>query len=165
MASEITHVFGMLGTRRVIQIGNCGALAEGLEAGDLFVALKAYCGEGAAQYYTRGSWVEATASLVEQAAARSTGRRGAIYTTAALLAESMEDLTRWSAEGFAAVDMETATTYAVAEHFGMERIAVLYAFDNPLRREHLLLSDSEKDLRRAAGNERMIDIALALATE
>ena len=47
MASEIVHIFGVLGTRAVIQIGNCGALADDIGAGDLFVAERAYCGEGA----------------------------------------------------------------------------------------------------------------------
>jgi uridine phosphorylase len=51
MASEIVHIFGILGTRAVIQTGNCGALADGLVAGDLFVPTEAFCGEGAAQYY------------------------------------------------------------------------------------------------------------------
>src|SRR4051812_20631637 len=36
MASEVVHLFGVLGARAVVQIGNCGALADGLAAGDLF---------------------------------------------------------------------------------------------------------------------------------
>ena len=50
MASEITHLFGVLGTRLVIQTGCCGALAAELATGDLFVAEEAFCGEGAAHY-------------------------------------------------------------------------------------------------------------------
>jgi len=92
-------------------------------------------------------------------------RSGAIYTTAALFAEGAADIERWSREGLAAVDLETAATYAVAEYFGMDRVAILYGFDNPRRREHLLLSDVEKDARRAAGNERMTRLALDLAAE
>src|SRR6266478_7275765 len=46
MASEVVHIFGVLGCRAVIQIGNCGALAEGFAAGNLFVAERAFCGEG-----------------------------------------------------------------------------------------------------------------------
>jgi hypothetical protein len=46
MASEILHVFGVLGTQLAIQIGNCGALADEMIAGDLFSASEAYCGEG-----------------------------------------------------------------------------------------------------------------------
>ena len=92
-------------------------------------------------------------------------RTGAIYTTAALFAESTADVERWFREGFAAVDLETAATYAVAEHFGMDRVAILYGFDNPRRREHLLLSDAEKDIRRDEANRRMMQFALDLATE
>ncbi|HEV8717654.1 MAG TPA: hypothetical protein VGX03_33125, partial [Candidatus Binatia bacterium] len=51
MASEIVHIFGVLGARAVIHTGNCGALADSLVAGDLFVPTEAFCGEGAAQYY------------------------------------------------------------------------------------------------------------------
>ena len=164
MASEIVHLFGVLGTRTVIQIGNCGALADGFEAGDLFVADRAYCGEGAAQYYRPGEpWVSASPELVAAVKAREPVRTGAVYTTGALFAEGADDLDRWHRDGFAAVDLETAAAYAVAEYFGMDRVALLYGFDNPRRREHLLLSDAEKDARRAAADARVKQIALDLA--
>jgi purine-nucleoside phosphorylase len=92
-------------------------------------------------------------------------RTGKIYTTAALFAEGEADVERWFREGFVAVDMETAATYTVAESFEMDRVAILYGFDNPRRREHLLHSDSEKDVRRAEADRRMIQLALKLATE
>src|SRR5262245_42247948 len=170
MASEVAHVFGALGTRAVLQIGNCGALADGLGPGDLFVAARACCGEGAAQYYKAdGKWVEGSPGLLRSAtlAALRPGeyRTGAVYTTGALFAEGEEDVERWAREGFGAVDLETAATYAVAEHFGMDRLSILYGFDNPRRREHLLLSDAEKDVRRAAANARVKQLALDLAVE
>jgi uridine phosphorylase len=34
--------------------GCCGALADGIEAGDMFIVTEAFCGEGASQYYTPG---------------------------------------------------------------------------------------------------------------
>jgi purine-nucleoside phosphorylase len=170
MASEIVHIFGVLGSRAVIQIGNCGALADDLAAGDLLIAGRAFCGEGAAQYYKPNEkWVTASSELFQSrtlAALRPEEyHTGAIYTTGALFAEGMEDVERWFGEGFAAVDMETAATYAVADAFGMRRLSLLYVFDNPRRREHLLLSDREKDLRRTAANDRMQQLALALAAE
>jgi purine-nucleoside phosphorylase len=170
MASEVVHIFGVLGTRAVLQTGNCGALADDLHAGDLFVAERAYCGEGAAQYYKADrKWVTASLELLRSKALSTLGpgayRTGAIYTTAALLAEGEADVEQWFRDGFAAVDMETAATYAVAEYFGMQRLSLLYGFDNPRRREHLLLSDQEKDVRRAASNERMRQLALDLAVE
>jgi purine-nucleoside phosphorylase len=170
MASEVVHVFGVLGTRAVIQIGNCGALADHFLAGDLFLADRAFCGEGAAQYYKPdGKWVTASAGLLHSRTlwALNDGayRLGSIYTTAALFAEGEKEIEQWFQEGFAAVDLETAATYAVAERVGMDRLAILYAFDNPRRREHLLLTDEAKDARRAEPNARMIRLALDLAVE
>jgi purine-nucleoside phosphorylase len=170
MASEIVHLFGVLGTRAVIQIGNCGALANDFLAGDLFLADRAFCGEGAAQYYKPdGKWVTASADLFQSKTLSALNeedyRIGSIYTTAALFAEGEKDIEQWFQEGFAAVDLETAATYAVAEYFGMNRLAILYAFDNPRCREHLLLSDAAKDVRRAEANARMIRLALDLAVE
>ncbi len=166
MASEVVHVFGVIGTRAVIQIGNCGALADGFGAGDLLAVECAYCGEGAAQYYKPdGKWVAASPNLLRSPALSASFRTGAIYSTGALFAEGHADIERWHREGFAAVDLETAATYAVAEHFGMDRIAILYGFDNPRQRDHLLLSDADKDARRSIANNRMIRLALALATE
>jgi hypothetical protein len=61
--------------------------------------------------------------------------------------------------------METATTFAVAECFGMDRTAVLYVFDNPRRREHILLTDVEKDAKRERANQTARELAFALALE
>ena len=166
MASEITHLFGVLGARLVIQTGCCGALADGFEAGDLFLATEAYCGEGAARYYLRDvSTVRATLpvdrSRLFAGDAGLAVHEGNIYTTAALLAEGNREIEAWHDAGFAAVDMETATTFAVAEHFGMDRASILFGFDNPRHKSHVLLTDAEKDVRRARGNQAMIELGLA----
>jgi uridine phosphorylase len=170
MTAEIVHIFGVLGTRAVIQTGNCGALADGLRAGDLFVPTEAFCGEGAAQYYKpNGQRAAAFPNFFDSDTCKRHGvehfHGGAIYTTAALLAEGEADIERWHQQGFAAVDMETATAFAVAEYFGMLRAAILYVFDNPRRREHLLLSDTEKDVRRDQANKTVRELAFALALE
>ena len=56
--------------------------------------------------------------------------------------------------------MESAATFAVAEHFGMERAALLFVYDCPGQGEHILLDDQEKSQRRCLGNERMIELTL-----
>jgi hypothetical protein len=43
----------------------------------------------------------------------------------------------------------------------MERGSILVCFDNPRRREHILIADAEKTERRKAAEERMVEIALA----
>jgi purine-nucleoside phosphorylase len=169
MASEIAHVFGVLGARRLIQTGVCGALAEELIAGDLVIATNAGCGEGAAHCYLPGiDSVSATPSLVESArylAGADGTRIGPIWTTAALLAEGLDDLRRWSADGWIAVDMETASAFAVAEWCGMERISVLSVFDNPLAGAHIALDGSDKASLRQRGEERMLDVVLGLVAD
>jgi len=169
MASEVVHLFGVLGTRRVIQTGCCGGIADGLLAGDLLIATSAYSGEGASQYYkTTGRTTAATITFDEAAAGTEPAdvslHRGTMFTTSALFAEGEADIENWHARGFAGVDMETSATFAVAEFFGMDRGAILFVFDNPRRGEHALLEDEEKDRRRDVGNRRMIDMAVAAAT-
>lgn len=165
MASEVTHVFGVLGTRFALQIGCCGALSETLAVGDIFAPSTAYCGEGASQYYkVDGKEVAAhfgSSETAEHGSRESAPIRcGKLYTTSALFAESHKDIARWRSQGFLAVDMETAATFAVAEHFRMERGALLYVYDSPIQGDHILLNDSEKDERRRLGSERMIELAI-----
>jgi purine-nucleoside phosphorylase len=165
MASEIVHVFGVLGTRLVIQVGNCGALADEMVAGDLFSASAAYCGEGASQYYTPGE-TKVSASLdvrewISSEALKSVKlHQGCIYTTSALFAEGVDDIENWYRSGCSAVDLETAATFAVAKYFGMDRVSIAYAFDNPRQKEHILLNDAEKAERRSNGNRLMMELAL-----
>ena len=149
----------------MIQIGTCGGFSNGLKAGDLFAAEEAHCGEGASQYYReRGERVRATTVFSDVPADGCRGisiARGAIYTTSALFAEGKEDIDRWAQQGFSAVDMETAATFAVAEHFGMDRGSLLAVFDNPCGEDHILSTDAEKDARRAAAQEVMVEVAIA----
>lgn len=166
MASEIVHVFGVLGTPLVIQIGCCGALCEELLPGDLLAISSAYCGEGASQYYKQDG-KEVSATLQFEKASGPVGTEalkihcGRVYTTSALFAESRDDIEKWAAHKFSGVDMETAATFAVAEYFGMQRGALLYVFDCPRGGKHILTCDEEKDRRRRLGNQRMIQVALA----
>jgi len=165
MASEVVHLFGVLGARLVIQIGTCGGFGAGLKAGNLFVAEEAYCGDGASQYYKRnGKMVAATevfAGASDSGCRGGSIARGKIYTTSALFAEGKADIDHWASLGFSAVDMETAATFSVAEHFGMDRGSILTVFDDPCGHEHILSTDDEKDARRSAAQTAMVEIALA----
>jgi uridine phosphorylase len=160
MASEITHVFGVLGTRLVVQTGVCGALGDGIAAGDLVVPTRAGCGEGAASCYSPGlEHAAATPELVDWVCGADgievTRHHGPIWTTAALLAEGDAEIAAWHRAGYLAVDMETATTFAVAEHFGMRRVSLLVVFDNPREGVHLAMTEHDKAEARARGEAAM----------
>ncbi len=167
MASEISHLFAVMGTKLIIQTGVCGGLADGVEAGDIVIPMTAGCGDGASQCYLPGiDVVHASDSIV----GRLNGvddievpvHTGAIWSTSALLAESDVDIDRWHDQGFAAVDMETASTFAVAEHFGVERVSILSVFDNPRHGAHLGMEESEKDAARTKGEASALSLVLHL---
>ena len=167
MASEVTHLFGVLGTSLVIQTGCCGALTDSIQAGDLVCVTSAHCGEGAAQYYLPDKQeIYASPALVEETfashAASVATHKGRIWTTSALLAEGKTEIEDWCHQGYIAVDMETASTFAVAEYFGMQRLSLLFVFDNPSQGEHILLSDTEKQKRRADGEQAVINTVFAI---
>ena len=166
MASEITHVFGVWGTSLVIQTGCCGGLGDHVLPGDLVCATSAHCGEGAAQYYLPGvQKVEPTPEIVSCVPDQVDSvpvHKGPIFTTSALLAEGMKEIGEWCTRGFIGVDMETASTFAVAQHFGMRRVSLLFAFDNPCRGEHILTGDVEKSSRREQGEQAMIKMVFTL---
>ncbi len=61
--------------------------------------------------------------------------------------------------------METAATFAVAEHFDMDRGSLLAVFDNPRGEDHILTAETERDARRAAAQSAMVDMAIAAITE
>jgi uridine phosphorylase len=169
MASEIAHVFGVLGAELVIQTGVCGGLADGMEAGDLVVPRVAGCGDGASICYLPGvTQVVATGHLVDRLMndpAVSTPRfDGPIWTTAALFAEGDAEITAWHDAGYVAIDLETATTFAVATYFGMACVSILSVFDNPRHGAHLALTESEKHAARAEGEAAALSLVLGLAT-
>jgi uridine phosphorylase len=167
MASEVTHVFGVLGTETVILTGVCGALADGIVAGDLIVGSEAGCGDGASQCYLPGRQrITATEDLITRLmTAPDPGaprHAGPIWTTAALLAEGAAEIEQWYGEGYLAADMETASTYAVAEYFGMRRISLLSVFDNPRQGSHVALIEREKEAARAQGEAAMFRLLFDL---
>ncbi len=168
MASEVTHVFGVLGTSLVVQTGCCGALKEGIFPGDMICVTSAHCGEGASQYYTPEKEVFASSDFlawINNEKSPVPVHKGPVWTTSALLAEGRDDIDAWGLKGYIAVDMETASTFAVAEYFKMDRLSLLFAFDNPCEHDHLLLTDTEKQERRQRGEKTMINAAFSVVVK
>lgn len=169
MASEVVHLFGVLGTSLVIQTGSCRALAEEIAPGDLFVATEACCGDSASGYYHAGDNLLRASAAASPAVLGIVGgwpvHSGRIHTTAARFAATRKSAEDWHDQGVAAVDQETAATFAVAEHFGMDRAAILVVTDNPRRREQFVMEATEKDERITLANWLMIDLAFAVIKE
>ncbi len=140
----------VLGARRAIRVGTCGALDGGLALGDLVVAHEALAADGASRQLGAGERIaadgELTAALAgavngsasaagiasgegQSAAERSTERdtyAGATVVSTDLFYEPNPDREReWRAAGAVAVEMEAAALFAVGARAGIPVACVL----------------------------------------
>lgn len=133
-AVELAHLFGKLGTRRMVMIGTCGGLDPELEPGDVVVPSVAAAREGVARLYGAGDLVRADAQMAARArglleADRIRVRDPLHLTWYSIFAQSGEMIDEWREAGYGSVDMETATLYAVAGFFGFSAAALLAVWD------------------------------------
>ncbi len=133
-AVELAHLFGVLGTPRMVMIGTCGALDPALATGDVVVPSTAVAREGVAQLYGVPDKVESDQGLTR--AARSALETSGIrtwdvlhLTWSSIFAQSGAMVEEWKQLGYGSVDMEAATLYAVARHFGFAATALLAVWD------------------------------------
>lgn len=137
-AVEVVHLFGCLGADLAVQIGSCGGLQAELAPGDIVVPDDAGCQEGIARLYGSGDRVQADPGWSESARGilhrrGHVVRRGAHLTWHSIFAQDGTMVQEWHEAGFLSVDMETATTLAVAWHFDMAAVSMLVVWDELLR--------------------------------
>lgn len=165
---EVVHLCGVLGARLAVQIGTCGGLQPHLRTGDIILPQSAACRDGVAHLYAPQGMAHASAPTLAQAeamlaAAGHTTCAGPHLTWSALFAQDGPMVQGWHDEGFLAVDMETATTYAVSSRFGMDAVSMLVVWDDLTRGRSFLdrLSPTEQE-RLDRGNAAVYETALAL---
>ena len=144
--SEIVHVASLLGAKSIIHIGNTGGLQKDLRTGDIVVPTHAVGDDSATRMYARPSVSTSfdADSVLRETLARNIGTTthgGTLISIQAMFAETREDVTAWEQEGYAGVDLECATVFAVANHFRIPVAAAVYVADN-LANESLL-TDAE----------------------
>ena len=133
-AVELAHLFGVLGTPRMVMIGTCGALDPALATGDVVVPATAVAREGVAHLYGVDDTVDGDPVLTGHArtALESMDIRAADslhLTWSSIFAQSGAMVEEWRGLGYGSVDMEAATLYAVARHFGFAATALLSVWD------------------------------------
>jgi len=167
-AAEVIHIFGAIGTKLAIQIGTCGGLQPHLEPGDIVVPDVVTAADGVATHYAEADTIRATQRHVERASASLRQRGHDVHvgphiTFSSLFAESSSMLARWHEEGLLSVEMETATTLAVAERFGAEAVSLLVVWDELTRgRRFLDPLPSAAATALDAANKSVFEVALEL---
>ena len=168
---EIVHLFGVMGAKLAVQIGTCGGLQSYLKPGDIILPEVAMCREGVAHMYgtpdaVMGSseWIDRAQSLLE--ARDHATYRGTHVTWSSLFTETPQMMEAWHHAGYLSVEMETATTFAVARYFNMPAVSMVVVWDDLTRGRRFL--DPLPDGGQAAldrANQSVYEVALALAEQ
>jgi len=167
-AVEVVYLFALLGTELAIQIGTCGGLQSELAPGDIVIPDQVTGEDGVAHLFGSGSTTAATPHLMTLAAEALRGRDQKVFvgkhmTFSSLFAESVEMMEAWHASGYLSVDMETATTLSVAEHFNRSAVSLLVVWDELTRGRRFMDPMDDEDLAALEkGNKDVFEVALDL---
>jgi uridine phosphorylase len=119
-----------LGARRLVRIGTCGALVDGLELGDLVAADSVLPADGASAALGADGDLRADPELLERLVAA--GARPATVVSSDLFYDPRDgEAGVWTARGAAVVEMEAAAILQVAARRGVAAACVLGVSDVP----------------------------------
>jgi DeoD family purine-nucleoside phosphorylase len=120
-----------LGARQLVRVGTCGALAPGLELGRLIVAREALPRDGTSTALGADDPVRGDPGLTQALldAAGAEAARGAVVSTDLFYDLPDGEAEAWAEAGALAVEMETATLFALARRRGLEAASLLAVSD------------------------------------
>lgn len=146
--SEVIHIASKLGSKANILLGTCGSLKEDLNSGDTVIPITSYGNESSTRMYqpenstfTYESNKDLRDKIKKILSHRKVIDEGNLMTVQAMLAETKGDVDKWASENYSAVDMESATVFAVSNHFNVPSAALLYVADNLVKNQ--LTTDDE----------------------
>jgi purine-nucleoside phosphorylase len=166
--SEYLHWACLFGSKKNLLLGSCGGLKPGIKQGDFIVPESSYSEESSARIYNRESTTHHSDKQFSTKIASKLSEDGTqawigpTVTCQGMIGETLEDVKKWSAEGYFGVEMEASTVFAVSKHFNVPAAASLYVGDN-LIEEHSVMSDefaAEADMRKQ-NQAKQIKIALS----
>ena len=142
-----------LGARTLVRVGTCGALQPSLALGDLLVVTEALAADGTSHALSGNDRVAGDPGIRDRllAAAGPGGAAGLVVSTD-LFYDSPDGAEQaWCAEGAQAVEMETATLFALAARRGLRAGSVLLVSDRVLPRRDRLSIENLRDGERRLG--------------
>ena len=152
------------GVKRLIRIGTCGALQEGMKLGDVVLAQAASTDSAVNRIRFDGCDFAAAASfeLLNKAyeAARERGvevRVGTVLTTDTFYSDDPESWKLWARYGVLAVEMEAAALYTLVAAHHVQGLSILTVSDSLVTKEMATAEQRQK------GYTAMMEIALQVA--
>jgi len=116
-----------LGARRLLRVGTCGALAPGLGLGDLVSATEAIAADGTSRALGAGERIPASSDLLAALSAAAQHAGPVVSTDVFYDGRGFE--VGWREAGALAVEMETATLFALAAARDVPAAALLVVTD------------------------------------
>lgn len=167
--SEYTHLACLFGSQKNIHIGSCGGLFPEMNSLDYLIPNYSFGNESSTRLYDRQNTDNLHYSdkkLSQQLKDRIENEQvweGPIMTCGAMLAESQEDVEKWSGEGYYGVEMETSTVFAASKHFKVASASLLYVTDNLIKGQTVgdESHNQQKELRYQKA-QKMYDVALSV---
>jgi len=158
----------MLGARRLVRVGTCGGLKDGMRMGDTVIGIAATAEDETPLRLAqmRSYAPTGTFELAERAAqlARESGATvhvGPIVTSGMFYDPDTTTFARWKRTGHIGVEMEAAMMYTVAALRGLEALAIMTVSDLLEESgETTRISDEELKL----GVDAMMRLACRVAT-
>ncbi len=126
----------MLGAKRLIRVGTCGGLQNGIKMGDTVIALSATAEDTTALRYAQmSSYAPAATFELAESAARLSRQQGAtvhvgpVVTSGVFYNPDPMTFARWKRVGHIAVEMEAAMMYTIAAVHGIQALAIMTVSD------------------------------------
>jgi DeoD family purine-nucleoside phosphorylase len=151
-----------LGARTIVRVGTCGALDESLALGQLLVATEALAADGTSRALGAGERVAGSPELLKRliAAAGNGGRHGPVVSSDLFYDGEPGAEEEWRAAGALAVEMETATLFALARRRGLRAGSVLVVSDIVLPDRQRIEPEALREAERRLG-----ELAFAALTD
>lgn len=126
----------MLGARRLVRVGTCGGLKDGMKMGDTVIAIAATAEDETPLRIAQMSSLAPTATFeLAETAVRLSREHGAtvhvgpILTSGVFYDPDPDTFARWKRTGHIGVEMEAAMMYTVAAIHGIEALAMMTVSD------------------------------------
>jgi DeoD family purine-nucleoside phosphorylase len=143
-----------LGARTLVRVGTCGALNGTLALGELLVASEALAGDGTSRALGAGDRVAADGELLARLieAAGPGGVHGPVASSDLFYDGPQDAEQGWRSQGALAVEMETATLFALAARRGLRAGCALIVSDTLAPERRRIDAEALQDAERRVGD-------------
>jgi DeoD family purine-nucleoside phosphorylase len=142
-----------LGAATLLRVGTCGGLSHDLVLGQLLIADEAIVDDGTSRALGAGERIAGTPELLVelQRGAGGLARTGAVVSTDLFYDGPPDAEQGWIEQGALAVEMETATLFALASRRGLRAGSLLIVSDLLLPTRRRIAGDLLQDAERRMG--------------